>query len=36
MEPSKIIELARRAGFLSIEKIELARLDFYRLTPGES
>jgi ubiquinone/menaquinone biosynthesis C-methylase UbiE len=36
MEPSKILEFAKRAGFLSIEKIELARLDFYRLTPGES
>jgi len=34
MEPSKILELAKNAGFLSIEKIELARLDFYRMAPA--
>jgi len=36
MESSRIIELARSAGFVSIEKIWLARLDFYRFTPRES
>ncbi len=36
MESSRIIELAKSAGFVSIEKIELARLDFYRLTPRGS
>jgi SAM-dependent methyltransferase len=34
MKPSKILDLARGAGFLSIEKIELARLDFYRMAPA--
>ena len=36
MESSRILELAGDAGFLSVEKIELARLDFYRFTPRES
>jgi ubiquinone/menaquinone biosynthesis C-methylase UbiE len=34
MEPSKILELAENAGFRSIEKIQLARLDFYRMAPA--
>lgn len=34
MEPSRIKELAVMAGFRSIEKIELARLDFYRMAPA--
>jgi hypothetical protein len=34
MEPSRIVELAEEAGFRSIEKIELARLDFYRMAPA--
>jgi ubiquinone/menaquinone biosynthesis C-methylase UbiE len=36
IESSKILELAKSAGFVSIQKIELARLDFYRLTPRGS
>ena len=36
MESSRILELAKSAGFDSIEKIELARLDFYRFTLRES
>jgi len=36
MESSRILELAERAGLVSAEKIELARLDFYRFTPRES
>jgi ubiquinone/menaquinone biosynthesis C-methylase UbiE len=32
--PSKIAELAESAGFRSMEKIELARLDFYRMAPA--
>ena len=36
MESPRILELAKSAGFVSIEKIELARLDFYRFTPRES
>ena len=34
MEPAKILELAKNAGFRSVEKIELARLDFYRMAPA--
>lgn len=34
MEPARILELAGNAGFRSIEKIELARLDFYRMAPA--
>jgi ubiquinone/menaquinone biosynthesis C-methylase UbiE len=34
MEPSRIMELAKNAGFRSMEKIELARLDFYRMAPA--
>jgi len=36
MESSRILELARSTGFLAVEKIELTRLDFYRLTLRES
>jgi ubiquinone/menaquinone biosynthesis C-methylase UbiE len=34
MRPSKILALAKGAGFQSIEKIKLARLDFYRMAPA--
>ena len=34
MESSKILELAESAGLTSVEKVELARLDLYRMTPG--
>ncbi len=34
MESSRILELAKSAGFQSIEKIELGRLDLYRMAPG--
>ncbi len=33
MEASRIIELARIAGFHAVEKINLKHMDFYRLTP---
>ena len=33
LEPSRIIELARLAGFQKVERIELTHMDFYRLTP---
>jgi ubiquinone/menaquinone biosynthesis C-methylase UbiE len=33
LESSKILELAGRAGYGSVEKIELAHLDLYRMTP---
>jgi ubiquinone/menaquinone biosynthesis C-methylase UbiE len=33
MEPSRIIDLAGRAGFSAVERIELTHMDFYRLTP---
>ena len=33
LEPSRIMELARLAGFQKIEKIDLQHMDFYRLTP---
>jgi ubiquinone/menaquinone biosynthesis C-methylase UbiE len=33
MDPSRILELAKNAGYRSMERIELARLDFYKLTP---
>jgi len=36
MESSNILELAESAGFTSIEKIELSRLDFYRMTPAQT
>jgi ubiquinone/menaquinone biosynthesis C-methylase UbiE len=33
LQPDKILSLARQAGYLSIERLELARMDLYRLTP---
>ncbi len=33
MQASRIIELARLAGFQAVEKISLKHMDFYRLTP---
>ena len=33
MEPSRIMELARVAGYASIERTELKHMDFYRLQP---
>ncbi len=33
LRPDKILSLARQAGYLSIERLELARMDLYRLAP---
>jgi ubiquinone/menaquinone biosynthesis C-methylase UbiE len=33
LKPEQIAEAARRAGFTTVERIELSRMDFYRMTP---
>ncbi len=33
IEPSRIMDLARRAGFTAVERIRLTHMDFYRLRP---
>jgi len=33
LKPERIAEAAQRAGFTAVERIELTRMDFYRMTP---
>jgi ubiquinone/menaquinone biosynthesis C-methylase UbiE len=33
LRPEQIAEAARRAGFTAVERIELTRMDYYRMTP---
>jgi hypothetical protein len=33
LQSTRIIDLAGRAGFSAVERIELTHMDFYRLTP---